>query len=171
MGQSVDVVTGARTDVSLVVDLPVERLWELVTDVPRYGEWSPECEHTEWLYGAGKPPRVGNRFVGRNRFGGGFVASVICEVTESTPAETFAWVVLDEALKSASIWRYELAAIDAERTRLRHSFEHGPGETMIRVMAEQDPAVVDRRLVDLKRNIAKSLAAMLDGVRYREEAR
>ncbi|MFE0019972.1 SRPBCC family protein [Amycolatopsis sp. NPDC059021] len=166
-----DIVTGARTDVSLLVDLPVERLWELVTDVPRYGEWSPECEHTEWLYGAGRPPQAGNRFVGRNRFGDDFVASVICEVTESTPAETFAWVVLDEALKPASIWRYELTAVDAEQARLRHVFEHGSGETMIRVMAERDPGVVDRRLAELRRNMTKTLAAMLDGVRYREEAR
>ncbi|GAA4550689.1 SRPBCC family protein [Amycolatopsis samaneae] len=167
-------MTGARTEVALLVELPKERLWELVTDVPRYGEWSPECEHTEWLYGAGHPPRPGDRFVGRNRYADGFVASVICEVTELSLGETFAWVAMDEtydAKEPASIWRYTFTAVDADRTLLRHSFEHGPGETMIRVLAERDPTVVNRRLAELKGNMTRSLAAMLDGVAHREETR
>lgn len=65
-----DKVTGARAELSLLVDLPKERLWELVTDVARYGEWSPECEYAGWLdAAAGRSPRVGDRFAGRNRFG------------------------------------------------------------------------------------------------------
>jgi hypothetical protein len=62
-------VTGAPTDLSLLVDLPTERLWELVTDVARYRLWSPECVHAEWLGAAHvRPPEVGNRFAAHNRF-------------------------------------------------------------------------------------------------------
>lgn len=78
-----DNVTGAQVELSLLVDLPRPRLWKLVTDVARYGEWSPECEYTGWLDAAARrPPRVRNRFAGRNRFGKDFVTSVTCVVIE-----------------------------------------------------------------------------------------
>ncbi|AHI01436.1 SRPBCC family protein [Kutzneria viridogrisea] len=166
-------VTGAGVELSLLVDLPPERLWELVTDVPGYGRWSPECEHTAWLGGA--TGRVGDRFAGRNRFGGGFVTSVVSVVTELSRPEVFAWVVLDgsgEVDRPGSVWRYELApGAGAGQTSLRHSFVHGPGETGLRVLARQDPAALDRRLAELRHNMAASLAAMLDGERYREVPR
>lgn len=42
-------VTGARVDLETTVDMPPERLWELITAVHRIGEWSPECEEGSWL--------------------------------------------------------------------------------------------------------------------------
>lgn len=165
---TIDEVTGARTEVALMVDLPATRLWELVTDVPRYGDWSPECVHTEWPTAReNHPPRVGDRFSGRNRFGNGFVATTLCVVTEVTPREVFEWVVLDDAedpARPGSIWRYELSAAGPNRTSLRHVFEHGPGDTGTRLGAAQRPTGLADRLEQIRGNMAASLSAMLDGV-------
>lgn len=164
-----DQVTGARTGVALLVDLPVERLWELVTDVPRYGEWSPECVAAAWLDGG--TGRVGDRFTGHNRFGtepGAFESTVTCVVTERSRPAAFAWHVLDDDGRPASIWRYTLAPAGEGRTLLRHGFEHGPGVTVTRLTAADDPNAVDERLAQLRHDIAVSLDAMLGGASYRE---
>ena len=57
-------------DVSVETDIaaPAELIYDLVADMPRMGEWSPECERVEWTRGATGPAR-GARFVGHNRNG------------------------------------------------------------------------------------------------------
>lgn len=50
------------------VDAPAELVYDLVSDLPRMGEWSPECERVTWQGGA-TGPAVGARFIGWNRSG------------------------------------------------------------------------------------------------------
>jgi hypothetical protein len=52
---------------TISVDAPVEALYLLVSDLPRMGEWSPECTRVTWSSAAG--PEAGARFVGHNRVG------------------------------------------------------------------------------------------------------
>ena len=40
---------------SVVVDAPAERIYDLVADLPRMGEWSPECRR--WSGSTGRPVR------------------------------------------------------------------------------------------------------------------
>ena len=54
--------------VTVHVDAPPEKLYDMVSDVTRMGEWSPECYRCEWLDGAAGPA-VGARFKGRNKYG------------------------------------------------------------------------------------------------------
>ena len=54
--------------VAVVVDAPVEDVWQVVADVSRTGEWSHECRSVEWLGGA-VAAVPGARFRGRNRTG------------------------------------------------------------------------------------------------------
>lgn len=42
-----------------------EKVWSLITDLPRMGEWSPENQGGEWMNGA-TGPEVGASFKGRN---------------------------------------------------------------------------------------------------------
>jgi hypothetical protein len=42
-----------------------ERVYELVSDITRMGEWSPECRRCTWIRGA-SGPQVGARFIARN---------------------------------------------------------------------------------------------------------
>jgi len=57
---------GEVDEVRIHVDAPRQAVWDMVTDIRRMGEWSPECYRTEWLDGA-TPPAVGARFRGHNR--------------------------------------------------------------------------------------------------------
>ncbi len=48
-----------------VIDASPERVYALVADLPRMGEWSPECQRVEWSNGSGDPV-VGATFLGHN---------------------------------------------------------------------------------------------------------
>lgn len=50
------------------VDASADAVYDLVADLTRMGEWSPECERVTWRDGA-TGPAVGARFVGWNRKG------------------------------------------------------------------------------------------------------
>ncbi len=58
----------ADVEVTTHIDSPPERVWELIGDPTRMGEWSPECERVTWK-GNDREPRVGARFTGHNRHG------------------------------------------------------------------------------------------------------
>jgi hypothetical protein len=55
-------------EVSIWVDAPPERVWPLVSDITRYGEWSPENQGGRWAKGTGAPG-VGAQFSGSNKHG------------------------------------------------------------------------------------------------------
>lgn len=57
-----------RVSVSREVSAPPERVWGMVTDLPRMGEWSPENRGGTWSKGA-TGPAVGVTFKGRNKNG------------------------------------------------------------------------------------------------------
>ncbi|HUC05297.1 MAG TPA: SRPBCC family protein [Acidimicrobiales bacterium] len=50
------------------IGAPAERVWELVSDLPRMGEWSPENQGGRWIKGA-TGPALGAGFLGKNRNG------------------------------------------------------------------------------------------------------
>lgn len=159
-----DEVTGARADVALRVSMARDRLWELITDVTRVGEWSPECWAGSWLDADAPGPRPGARFEGRNRYPNGHTASVVCVVTEAVRPSSFAWSVLDasgDPERPASLWRYDL--LPGERpgeVLVRHGFVHGPGNSGARVAALRDAASLEGRLDQLRRTMMMTLTAM-----------
>lgn len=159
-----DAVTGARVDLTLTVDMAPERFWELVADVSRIGEWSPECTYGGWLGDCVPVVRPGARFEGRNRYPDGCFSSVVCVVTEAARPATFAWVVLDDhgdPARPASVWRYELTQANTPgQTVVRHSFVHGPGESGARSAARRDPTSLAGRLEELRANMACTVTAM-----------
>jgi hypothetical protein len=53
---------------SLAVAATADTVYDLVADLPRMGEWSPECERVTWRGGATSASR-GAQFVGHNRVG------------------------------------------------------------------------------------------------------
>lgn len=60
-------VEEADVTVSLHVDAPAEKVYDLVADLPRMGQWSPECTRVAWK--GGSAAAVGARFRGWNRRG------------------------------------------------------------------------------------------------------
>ncbi|HEX4213260.1 MAG TPA: SRPBCC family protein [Candidatus Dormibacteraeota bacterium] len=156
-------VTGACTEVEIEVEVPAERMWGLITDVGRIGEWSPEVRGGGWLEGEG--PRPGARFLGRNGWRDG---EVTCVVTEAERPGVFAWVVLDAARdpeRPGSIWRYELSPGSRPgTTRVRNRFTHGSGHTGLARIIEQDPERgqdhLRSRLEQLRSNMVRTIEAM-----------
>lgn len=156
--------TGARVDVELTVDKDPAAVWDLVTDVGRIGEWSPECVGASWLDGGAPVP--GARFKGRNR-AGDFEWSTTCVVTTSERPSVFEWVVLDSAddpQRPGSTWRYDLVPGSAGQTIVRHSFVHGPGDTgvtmALRSNPEQAAELLQGRLDELREHMTVTIEAM-----------
>jgi uncharacterized protein YndB with AHSA1/START domain len=75
---------------SVTVAAPPERVWDLVADVTRMGEWSPETTSAAWL-GGSTGPAVGVRFRGRNQKGM-MRWSTTCEVTAADRGREFSFV-------------------------------------------------------------------------------
>ena len=57
---------GTRGEARIHVNAPPEKLYEMVTDVTRIPEWSPETAKVQWLGGA-TGPAVGAQFKGTNK--------------------------------------------------------------------------------------------------------
>src|SRR6476620_9711614 len=120
-GQIAYEVTGLTATAEAMVATRPELVWDLVADVIRVGEWSPECIRAAWL---GEPggPHPGARFTGRNRFPGGFEYEVTCVVTEADRPRAFAWVVLDDSgdpARASSSWRYRIDPLPGGGSRVR----------------------------------------------------
>jgi uncharacterized protein YndB with AHSA1/START domain len=103
------------------MDASPERIWELVSDVTRIGEYSPETFEAEWLDGA-TGPVVGAQFRGHvKRNGKGPTYWKTCTVIASEPGREFAFGVGNSSHPS-SVWRYVLVPA-GNGTDVTESFE------------------------------------------------
>ena len=75
--------TATRGEAHVEIAAPAARVYDLVADVTRIGERSPECYRVEWLDGA-TAAVVGARFRGYNRIGP-IKWSTVCVITKSEP--------------------------------------------------------------------------------------
>lgn len=128
-----------------------QRVYALISDVTRTGEWSPECRRCKWVDGA-SGPAVGARFRGYNRYRW-LRWSRLNEVLVADPGREFVFRVLPDWMnKDSSIWRYRLEARDGG-TRLIESTEvlEWPG-LLVRLLTS-----LVRRDDDMTDNIQQSL--------------
>ncbi len=97
---------------SLVIEAPAERIYALVADLPRMGDWSPECRQVEWLDGS-TGPTEGATFVGHNRGGpaGLMKWSRQGRVLTADPGRAFAFVT-EEGGRESTEWRYRLEPVE-----------------------------------------------------------
>ena len=152
-----------RVEVSVRFEASPERVWDLVTDISRIGEFSLEAVGAEWVHGA-TGPAVGACFVGQNKVGD-LEWSRVCMVVASERPRMFAYVVGDRFDGSRTgRWSYELTS-DGDGTIVRQCFEHeATGRSGVRLRAERDPArageIVSARTKYLEENMAITLEAM-----------
>jgi hypothetical protein len=100
---------------------PADRVWRVLSDVTRIGEFSPETFEAEWLDGA-TGPQVGARFRGHvKRNGKGPIYWTTCTVIAAEPGREFAFGV-GSAVKPLNTWRYRLDPV-ADGTDVTESFE------------------------------------------------
>jgi len=105
----------------IVVDSPPEVLYGMVADLPRMGEWSPECQRVEWTHGA-DGAEEGARFVGHNRGGprGLFRWSRHGRVVTADPGHEFTFVT-EEGGRESTEWRFRFDPVDGG-TRVTESY-------------------------------------------------
>jgi uncharacterized protein YndB with AHSA1/START domain len=99
----------ADVEVSRVIAAPAELLYDMVSDLPRMGEWSPENRGGKWLKGA-SGAAVGARFQGTNaneskRW------TTTCEIEQADRGKAFAFRVSVGPIKVAR-WTYAFESID-----------------------------------------------------------
>lgn len=94
---------------------PAALVYDLLADVTRMGEWSPECEAC-WGIGGADHAVVGARFRGRSR-NGRRRWTTTATITAARPGECFSFDVTYFGRPVAS-WTYDLRPIDESTTLL-----------------------------------------------------
>ena len=87
---------------SVDIAAPPERVWDVVSDVSRMSEWSPECRRIVVLGSPGQG--VGTRLLGLNRRGWA-VWPTTSKVVRFEPGRAVAW----KTRESGATWTYELS--------------------------------------------------------------
>ena len=144
---------GTHAQASIDVDASPTVLYDVVSDVRRMGEWSPECRRCEWIGGA-TGPAVGARFKGTNRRG---VArwSTKPRVVVADPGREFAFVT-GHLGRDMTKWSYRFEPA-SDHTDVTESFE------MLRAMpwyfrlADRLLMGVKDRKADLETNMQETL--------------
>jgi hypothetical protein len=113
---------GTTGQASVHVNATPESVYELVSDVTRMGEWSPETVQCRWLGGA-TGPAVGARFKGVNRRG--FMRwSTTPRVVAAEPGREFAFVAnLMIVRRDMTKWTYRFEPAADGGTDVTESFE------------------------------------------------
>ena len=146
---------GFRGEAQIYIEAPPEKVYELISDVTRVGEWSPECRRCEWLDGA-TGPAVGVRFRGHNgrkwlRWG------LSARITDAEPGRVFAFrtePILPIKNLPQTLWRYELEATGGGTT-LKESFHALWVFRLVMLLAFGGKKA---RLAQLQQNLESSLA-------------
>jgi uncharacterized protein YndB with AHSA1/START domain len=159
---------GPSVEVSVEVEAPVARVWELVTDIDLPARFSPEFQGASWLDGE-DGPRLGARFLGRNAHAAMGEWETTSWVNRFEPMRSFGWAVSDPDEPSATWW-FELDEVSSGVVRLRQGGRMGPAPSglsiAIRAMPEKEERIVERRLEEWARN----MTATLEGIKALAEA-
>ena len=135
--------TGGHVEETVDVAVPPATVYDTVTDVARWGRFSPECTGATTVHDDG-PLRVGSRFTGHNRRGAVRRWTTHCTVTAADPGRLFAFRVAGLGLPVAT-WNCRLEPLDGGAgTRLTEVWHDDRGALM-RVVGVVVSGVRDRR--------------------------
>ncbi|GGM33460.1 hypothetical protein GCM10012275_01150 [Longimycelium tulufanense] len=161
-----------RSDVQ--VSATPEQVYTVVSDLPRSGEWSPECQGGEWV--SGEPATVGAVFRGENLRSEEVVAwaplvrgtwYTESRVVAAEPGRTFRWMMLSHAgADQESIWGFDIEPAD-EGCVLTHHFRMGTATVGIhKIVADLDEPARKRFVVEwttkLERDLQDTLKRLKD---------
>jgi carbon monoxide dehydrogenase subunit G len=143
---------------SVDVAAPAERVWELVSDLPGMGAFSPENRGGRWVEGDG--PQVGAVFVGHNG-AGRRRWSTRSTVVRSEPGRAFAFDVAG-LRQAVARWSYEVEPTPGG-CRLTESWQDRRGR-LLRLLGPIATGVSDRTAYT-----ARSIEQTLAGIRAAAE--
>lgn len=126
-----------QASVTVAMDAPAEKVWDLVADVRNTGKFSPETFEAEWLDGA-TGPALGATFRGhvkRNEIGP--VYWTTCRVTACEPGREFGFEVL-LGNRPVNNWHYRFVPTGGG-TEVTESFRmnEGPMTTLFGLFGGQ----------------------------------
>ncbi len=139
------------------VEAPPGTVYDLVSDVTRMGEWSPECVQAEWLNGA-TGPFVGAKFRGRNRRGL-WRWSTKPRVVAAERGREFSFVAPNPFGRDATRWTYRLQSASMG-TDVTETFEMLRDVPLIIQLSERWFMGVKDRKADLEASMRKTLLAL-----------
>ena len=141
-------------EVAQAVGAPAGLVYDLVTDVPRMGEWSRETSSCRWLDGA-TGPAVGARFTGSNHRGP-LRWSTACTVTAAYTGRLFAFRVSWARVPIAE-WAYRFVPDGAGCTVVESWSDRRPA--MMRLASVPVMGIADRAEHN-RRGMLATLAAL-----------
>jgi uncharacterized protein YndB with AHSA1/START domain len=97
-------VTATTGQAHIDIAAPATQVYDVLSDVTRMGEWSPECYRCEWIDGE-IGPVVGARFRGHNRVGPVRWKTTAIVVAADRGLE-FAFTVIHSNGREKTRWRY-----------------------------------------------------------------
>jgi hypothetical protein len=134
------------------IDARPEVVWDLVSDITRMGEWSPECTGGRW-FGRRKGPEVGATFVGYNRRGR-IRWLTTAKVEESERGRSFVFRIRESGVR----WSYEFAP-DGDGTTLSEFRDlSGARVGMIRTFSTVFLGGMDDHAGELREGMRQTLA-------------
>jgi hypothetical protein len=149
-----------QASVTVAMDAPAPKVWDLVADVRNTGKFSPETFEAEWLHGA-TGPTLGAMFRGhvkRNEIGPVYWTK--CRVTACEPGREFGFEVLigDRAVNN---WHYLFTPVDGG-TEVTESFRmnEGLGTTLFGLFGGQ---LRKRRNIRDMRKTLERIKAVVEG--------
>lgn len=163
-GSDVRYADGPTAEVDVIIDAPIEAVWDVVTDINLPASFSTEFLGAEWVDNG---PVLGARFVGRNRHTALGEWKTTSWVTRYEPPHAFGWAVSDPENPSATWWF--LLDQEDRGVRVRQGGRMGPAPSGLNIaitaMPDKEERIVARRLEEWER----SMCATLEGIKQRME--
>jgi uncharacterized protein YndB with AHSA1/START domain len=148
---------------SIEIAAPPEKIWDMVTSMDRYGEWSSENTGGYWRKGPDGEPgtgKVGDVFVGVNKLGDDEWKAPV-EIVTRDEGRTFGFVTGGLEFNIA-LWQYQLEPTDTGTTLT----EYYELRTLSPRMVEHGESEVEYR----RNNMITSIRATLEGIKAAAEA-
>jgi len=146
---------------SIDIAAPPERVWALVVDVARMGDWSPHTVQAEWIDVArGEGPAVGRRFRGTNRLPIVHRWTSTATITACEPGHRFAFAVGKNPDDPNTLWTYDFAPTPAG-TRVTERWQ---------MLREPTIVVLYYRLINQRTRLARGVEETLRRLKAAAEA-
>ncbi len=154
-------MTRRETAVSIDIAAPLERVWELISDVTLLPRFSTELQHAQWAEGF-DAPALGAQFLGTNRHPAIGEWTTTSHIVEFEPPRVFGWAVGDPEMCAAT-WQFVTDPIP-EGTRLHYTARLGPGRSGVTMLIEREPdradEIVARRLAQWEAGMQATVAGI-----------
>lgn len=161
----------SRADVR--IGASADEVYALVSDLPRCGEWSPECQGGTWV--SGRPGSVGAVFRGENFRAPDVVswAPVVrghwtteAEVVAAEPGRTFRWAMRTTAgQRQESVWAFDLEPVDGGVVLTHHFRMDAPTEGIRKIVSGMDDGERAQFFAEWGAKVEKDLAATVERIK------